>query len=211
MEGLLWQKKTKAKRKSVSKKKADLVPDPSKAGDVADQAKLIEALRESEVLYRSIFELSPDGIITVDLKGVITKCNPAFLKFSGYLEKDIIGKHFTKIPTLQAKDISLYKKMVASLVRGKIPEPFESEWINIDGTIHNGSIRPSLLKKDGKVVGFHVVVQDITERKRAEEALRETQTMYQSLVETSQDLIWRADRDGRSILTKLGKIHMGTK
>ena len=67
-----------------------------------------EALKQSEENYRHIVELAPDGIMTVNTKGVVTTCNPAFFQLTGYSEAEIIGKHFSKLPPANLKDIPKY-------------------------------------------------------------------------------------------------------
>ena len=59
---------------------------------------LINELRQSEENYRSIFESSPDGIITINLKGFVTSINPAFAKLTGYSKEEFLSKHFSKLP-----------------------------------------------------------------------------------------------------------------
>ena len=190
-------KKTKTKRKSVSSKKANPTPKTSKSGEAADQAQVLEALRESEELYRSIFELSPDGILTVDLKGVVTTCNPVFLEFIGYSEKEIIGKHFSKIPALPAGDIPLYTKMLASLIRGKITKPFEAEWIHKDGTIRTGDVQVGLIKRRKKIKGLQAIVRDLTEQKQTEQVLREEKAFTEAALNSQIDTfyVFRVDNN----------------
>ena len=55
-----------------------------------------ETLRESEEKYRRLFELCPIGITTLDMKGVVTSCNPAVFRAGGYSEDEIVGKHFSR-------------------------------------------------------------------------------------------------------------------
>ena len=186
-------KKKSKKATKVSSKKTNNIPDASKAGDNKDQAQLLEALRESEELYRSIFDLSPDGIVTVDLKGVVTTCNPIFLELIGFSEDEIIGKRFTKLPSLQAKDIPRYTKMFASMIKGNIPEPFDIIWLHKNGTTRHGNIRVSLLKKNEKIVGIQIIARDITESKQAEEELR----TLSKIVEQSSDSIVTTDTEFR--------------
>ena len=78
----------------------------------------------AEGQYREIVELSPDGIITVNLKGTITSCNQAFTYLAGFSKEEIVGKHFTKLPTLRAKDIPKYVKLFASMLTGKDISPY---------------------------------------------------------------------------------------
>ena len=58
-----------------------------------------------------MIELSPDSIVTVNLKGVVTSCNSAYEKFTGYSKEETIGKHFNKLPFLNMKDIPSYIKI----------------------------------------------------------------------------------------------------
>ncbi len=137
-----------------------------------------EQVRESEEKYRSIVELAPDGIVTMDLEGVITSCNTAFLNLTGVSKEDIVGKHFGELPTLLERDIPEYERIFNSIARGKIPEPFEFTWVHRDGTTRLGEANISLMKRGEEITGFQVIAQDITERKRAQEA-------YETLVDYS--------------------------
>ena len=138
--------------------------------DTTKAKKAEENLRESEQRYRSIVELAPDGIVTADLKGFITSCNTAFFQLSGFSEDEIIGKHFTQLPTLRAKDMPAYMKLFASLISGKRTKPVEFVWVHKDGTLRLGEVKASVLKKGRRVTGLQTVLRDITERKQAEEA-----------------------------------------
>lgn len=62
--------------------------------EITDRNRIFEQLRESEEKWRSLVELAPDGITTLNMKGVITSVNPAFLRLTGYTEDEVVGKHF---------------------------------------------------------------------------------------------------------------------
>ncbi len=55
---------------------------------------------ESDEQYKLLFELSPDGIVTLDMKGVITSVNSAFLKLTEFSKEEIVGKHISQLGTL---------------------------------------------------------------------------------------------------------------
>lgn len=156
-------------------------------------------IKESEELYKSIVETAPDGIVTTDLKGVITSFNLALLERTGYSGEDFIGRHFTKIPTVRAKDIPNYVKVLNSLIKGKIPKPFEYEWTDREGNSHIGEVYVSRIKKKGKTIGFQAITRDITERKRAEEALQESERQYRTIVQTAPDVILSINPKGQSL------------
>jgi len=146
-------------------------------------------IKESEELYKRIVETAPDGIVTTDLKGVITSFNPSLLERTGYSGEDFIGRHFTKIPTVRAKDIPKYVKALNSIIRSKILKPFEYEWTDREGNSHIGDVYVNRIKKNGKTIGFQAITRDITERKKAEEALQESERQYRTIVQTAPDVI----------------------
>jgi PAS domain S-box-containing protein len=149
--------------------------------DINEQKKIEEALSASEERYRSMIEVAPDGIITVDTKGVITSANNAFLRLTGYSQDEIVGIHFTKLGTLRARDIPKYLKLMSSVMRGKMPPPFEYSYVRKDGTVGWGEAHVGLQKRDGKTTGFLVLLREITGRKMAERATRESEEKFERL------------------------------
>jgi PAS domain S-box-containing protein len=158
--------------------------------DITERKLSEDNIRASEERYRNLFETSPQGILTVDLKGTITSCNSAFLALSGYSEEEIVGKHFSEMPSLLIKDLPRYLKMFASGIKGKVPEDYEFKWRHKDGSIRFADGYIGLLKENGKLTGFQTIVGDITERKQAEEALQESEEKYRSLFEYANDSIF---------------------
>ena len=74
---------------------------------------------------------SPDGIITVNTKGVVNSCNPAFLRLTGYTKKEIIGLHVSELPTMRKREIPKYLKLFGSLLRGYKQKTFEFEYSSV--------------------------------------------------------------------------------
>ncbi len=178
-------------RISLVKRRKTVIGIQAFARDITERKQALEDLRESEEKYRNIVELAPDGIVTVSLKGVVTSCNSTFLSLSGYSSEEIIGKHFTALPSLLVKDIPTYMKVLNSLVRGKVPKPFEVTWVRKDGSIHVGEIHICLMKRGRKTVGLQTIVRDITERKQIEEKLRLSEEKYRTLVQNLNVGIYR--------------------
>ncbi|MBU7016893.1 MAG: PAS domain S-box protein [Theionarchaea archaeon] len=159
--------------------------------DITERKKAEERTRESEEKYRNIVELAPDGIATLDLKGVITSCNTAFLQMAGYAGDEIVGKHFTKLPTVRARDLPTLMRIFSSLLRGKIPPPFQSLWKHEDGSIRLGEIHVGLMRERGTIIGFQAVTRDITQRRQMEELLRLSEEKYRSLIENLNIGVYR--------------------
>ncbi|MHA2315295.1 MAG: PAS domain S-box protein [Candidatus Hermodarchaeia archaeon] len=168
--------------------------------DITESKKAQEALRESEEKYREIVELAPDGIVTVDLKGIITSCNSALLQQTGYTKEDFVGKHISKIPTARLKDIPKYLKIFSSLLMGEVPKPFEFIRIHKDGSKHWGEASVSIMRRYGKITGFQTITKEITERKKTEEALRESEEKYRKLFEETTDAIFVADAETGTLI-----------
>jgi diguanylate cyclase (GGDEF)-like protein/PAS domain S-box-containing protein len=170
------------------------------ARDITERHRTEKELRESEERYRATVELAPDGIIMVDQKGMVTSCNAVFMKLTGYSKDDIVGKYFSKMPTLRMRDIPQYIRVFRTLLRKKPVEPFEAEWRHKDGSQHWAEIHSSVIKRGTKTIGFQAIVRDITDRKKAEELLRESEEKYRAAVERSADNIYLLDVESKKIL-----------
>ena len=165
------------------------------ARDITERKQTEDQLRESEERYRNMVELAPDGIATIDLKGMVTSCNTAFLNLTGYSREEVVGRHFTKAPTLRARDIPTYMKMFTSMVKGKTPKPLQIIWVRKDGTTRLGEIHAGLMKAKGKPTGVQAIIRDITERTQMEELLRLSEEKYRSLIENVNVGVYRATRE----------------
>jgi len=152
--------------------------------DVTDRERVKEELKLSEERYKNIVETAPDGILTVDLKGTITSCNDVFSELTGFTKEEILGKHFSYLPTMRKRDLPRYLKMFVSMVRGKVLKPFEIKWIHRDGTERSAEIRASVIKKGKKITGFQAIARDITERKQAEIKDKQHNEFLDSILES---------------------------
>jgi len=165
--------------------------------DITESKKAEETAKESEEKWHSLFEMAPDGIATIDMKGVIMSVNSAFLRLTGYEREDIVGKRFTKLQTIKPKDIPKYLKLMISALRGRLPEPFEYSYVRKDGAIGWGEAHVGSLKKNGKTIGYQVIFREITERKKAEESLRACGQRYEKLFESSRIGVVISGPDGK--------------
>lgn len=154
-----------------------------------------EEIRESERKYRELYETVKDGIVATDLEGNILECNRAYLNMLGYSAAEIKKKKCQDITPkkwhkMEARIVAKHVK-----VRGYSDE-YEKEYIKKNGTVFPITIRV-LLKKDrgGKPTGMWAVVKDITERKRAEKALRESEEKYKRLLEYSGSAMVVIEKD----------------
>ena len=147
---------------------------------------------ESEKRYREVVENATEIIYTVDEKGNFTYANPTGLKVTGYSLQELRELNYADLvaPDYRERVMDIYSNQF----RQRIPTTYvEFPFFNKAGKIIWFGQNTSLVIGDGKVAGFHIIARDITERKRAEEALRESEERYRTLVETSPDPITLLD------------------
>lgn len=168
--------------------------------DITEQRQAEDKLRESEEKWRSLVEMAPDGIATIDMKGVVTSVNNAFLRLTEYSREEIVGKHFTKLQTVRAKDIPKYLKLMVSALRGKTPKPFEYSYVRKNGTIGWGEAHIGFMKKNGKTIGYQAFFREITERKQTEQKLGESEKELQDSL-SKLNLILSTLNEGVNIVT----------
>ena len=152
--------------------------------DISEKKHAELRLKESEERYRNLVDLAPDGIILFDVKGRVLEVNRAFAQLTGHPREEIIGKHFSKLPTLLPKDIPRFLKIFLSFFSGKIPPTIPFEYITKSGEHRWAEARLSLVKVEGKPLRLLGLLRDITERveterelKEREEQLRQSQKM----------------------------------
>lgn len=168
--------------------------------DVSERRRGEEALRESEARFRSLVETTSDWIWEVDSQGTYTYASPKVMDLLGYEPQEIIGKSpFDLMPPEEARRVSLLFAPIWAAAR-----PFAG-LENINRHKH-GRLLPletsgvPILDAQGRLQGYRGIDRDITERKRAEEALRESEERYRRLFELESDAIVLVDNESSQIL-----------
>jgi two-component system, cell cycle sensor histidine kinase and response regulator CckA len=156
------------------------------ASDVTERKYAKEALQESEERYRTLVENASDIVFRTDQDGHFTFVNPAARRISGYEEGEIIGKRFSILlrPDMQEEALNFFGRQ---LVKGLQNTYSEYPILTKEGNeIWLGQNTQSLFV-DNRVVGFQAVARDITECKRMEESLKESEEVFRLLFEKSSD------------------------
>ncbi len=150
-----------------------------------------ERVRESEEKYRSLFENARDVTLTLDLKGKITSINKAAEEY-GFRKDKIIEKNMLKFTPKKYWPRLL--KELAQIARGKSVEG-NIEIITPKGK-KTAEYNSNPIIINSRVVGVQAILKDVTERKKAEEALRDANEKWVSLTENTDDVIMILDCKG---------------
>jgi PAS domain S-box-containing protein len=153
--------------------------------DVTKNRTMEDALRESEEKFRSIFLNSPAGVALVDSQGRYLEVNPALCRLFGYTAEELLAKDFFAIthPEDIERSRETFRKLSEAKGKGL---HFEKRYIHKDGHTILAEVNASLVYgSDGKLSHHLAHVIDITERKQAEEALRESEEKYHGLFANS--------------------------
>jgi len=164
--------------------------------DLTELWKASEALERSEGRYRELYDNLRDGFAAVNLKGKITQCNKAFQDMLGYSEKEIRKLSYGDITPERWHDLEA-KIVEEQVVARGYSDLYEKEYTRKDGSVFPVTLRTYLIRNErGKPTGMWAFVRDITDRKKAVEALRHSEGKYRTLFEDSRDAITITDRDG---------------
>ncbi|UBM62940.1 PAS domain S-box protein [Candidatus Sulfidibacterium hydrothermale] len=154
--------------------------------DITDIVETEESLRESENKYRSLAETSSDLILTFDTEGKFTFLSPSLKKMTGYEPEETINKYFWEFvaPEYVESTIKKFKRGV----EGETIPLYEIELLKKNGERLPVELNvTSLYDAKGKIKGRLAVVRDISERKKAEQALKESEARLQRFSEITTE------------------------
>lgn len=168
--------------------------------DVSKRKTAETGLRESELRYRTLFEESRDAIYLIDQDGRVIDVSPAGVELSGYTRDELLAMHAFQIYA----HVPDREKFLEEVLKRGFVRDYEVKLKKKNGTILDCLITSTVRRDaDGAMVGFQGVIRDVTDRKRAEAALRESEEHYRLLIETSPDAIILTDLAVRRLMANL--------
>ncbi|MBM3889886.1 MAG: PAS domain S-box protein, partial [Verrucomicrobia bacterium] len=162
--------------------------------DITELKRAEETLRESENRYRSLVESATDIIFKVAANGKLVSLNRAFETITGWPCERWIGQLFP--PLIHPDDLARAREELDHAVRTGETRLVELRVRSKSGAYLPMEFRGTPYEESGRIAGLLCIARDVTERKRAEEMLRESEARYRNLVESALDIIFTLGADG---------------
>lgn len=169
---------------------------------------LEQKLKESDLKYRDLFENANDAIFTCSAEGYITTANIATVRMSGCNTIDeVIGTHFSDWfpPESLQQAVNNTRKYFSG---GHVKQPVIYEFIRKNGEHRWAEIRSRVIKEGDKAIALHCIARDITERRKLEQELKESETKYRDLFENAKDAMYVIDSEGNFL--KMNQVGLQT-
>ncbi len=181
---------------------------PSVAKKAIEKNQLRKRLRQSEEKFKNLFESANDAIIYLDRTGRILEVNKQAVDVFGGSKEEVLGEHFTNLSISNLKDIPTLKSNFSNILSDKEKRLYLCIK-NKKGKEITLECSASLMKTDDKVSGVMVIARDITERKRAEEALKKSAQLLRDTGEMAKVGGWELDLSTKEVswTEEVGRIH----
>ncbi|HEY9596476.1 MAG TPA: PAS domain S-box protein [Cyanophyceae cyanobacterium] len=175
-----------------------LVELQSVGRDISDLKRAEQALQESEERYRQIVEIASEGIWVIDPQGNTTFVNPKILQMLGYSAEEMLGKPLFAFMDEQEQSLA---RVYLEHRRQGLKEQHEFKFRCKDGSqLWTIIATTPIFDRSGQFTGALGMISDITQRKQAEQALRESEERFQEIASTINQLFFVRSLDSGQFL-----------
>jgi PAS domain S-box-containing protein len=162
--------------------------------DITERKQNNEKMKQSEEKYRDLFENANDSICILGPDMKYKDVNNKTVEMLGYTREELLNMSvYDLIPSEQ---LPISENEFNKLKKEGSYEKFVGKVRTKDGRLIYVEVSSSVIKEEGRVIGSRDIIRDITERVQNEEALRESEERYRTIIEHSNDMIWTLDNEG---------------
>ncbi len=168
--------------------------------DITERKRSELELKQSEEKYRTLFEAASDGIFIQDGTG-FRDCNNRGAEMYGLPKEKIIGRSPAEFAPERQPDGRLSAEVAGEKIQAALngfPQVFEWQPMRVDGSLFDVEVTLSRLELEGSLC-LQAIVRDITERKRAANALKESEERFRAITMTASDAILLMDDRGKIV------------
>jgi PAS domain S-box-containing protein len=162
--------------------------------DVTEARRARDAVTQSEMRYRNLFETATDAIFTLDKRAIFTSANLATCQITGYSREELLGR--SVVVLLEEEELAAVKTHFEEALAG-VPQRYECHFHRKTGDRRVASVTNTPILRGNTVVGVLAIVRDLTAERAREEALVRSEARYLRLVESASDAIFTIDAEGR--------------
>jgi len=159
--------------------------------DITERRAMEMALQESEATARALISAPTDSVLLLDEKGVILEINDTAAKKLGRVREELIGSPV--YPFLPESIARSRHEIISRVFQSKEPVRFDDAR---NGFWFDTVVYP-ITDSHGKVIRFAIIARDITERKKIDDALKQSEERFRDLITTTPDIVWEADDQAR--------------
>ena len=164
-------------------------------GRAKSPTQLFTGGESASLLLNAIIDSSDDAIISKDLNGIVTSWNKSAERLFGYTAAEMVGQPITTLFPSDRQDEE--PKILSRLRRGERVDHFQTVRKRKDGSLLDISLTISPIRDiDGKIVGASKIARDITQQKRADEALLASEAKFRQLANVMPQMVWTATPAG---------------
>ena len=164
--------------------------------DITDRKQAEETISQSEERYRTMLDEMADAYFEVDIAGYFTFVNDSICRHLGYSREELIGSNFRGHMAKEEFD-KVYKAFSNIYITGNPERDIQYKIIRKNGTTGFAETAGfPLQNQKGEIIGFRGVGRDITQRRQMEEALRQSEERYRTIIEAMEEWYFETDLTG---------------
>ncbi|MCZ3364879.1 MULTISPECIES: PAS domain S-box protein [Methanobacterium] len=153
--------------------------------DITERKRAGKQLKENEQKYKTIFNSSPHYMIIIGLDGNLIDVNKAACEVVGLSREELIGRNFTELDLLLDEEMPLHVNNISHVLKGNKTKIGVSRFIDRNGEIRYVKTYLTPLKMNNEIFALNVICHDISEHKKAKEALKTSELYYRTIFENT--------------------------